>query len=106
MNCIIRKFFRQLTGKKSEITISKDDFLVDVRTVEEFAQGSVSNAINIPLDQIETELSQFKNKKNIVVFCKSGIRSERAKNILTQHGVTNVINGGGYVDVQNSLNQH
>ena len=50
-------------------------FLVDVRTPEEFNSGSVDGAINIPLSVLEQELSQFKNKENIIVFCRSGARS-------------------------------
>ena len=48
----------------------KDVFLVDVRSVEEFESGTAKNAINIPLQNIEKEISQFKDKKNIVLFCR------------------------------------
>jgi phage shock protein E len=74
-------------------------FYVDVRTPIEFAQGSVKCATNIPLDQIENQLYKFKNKKNIVVFCRSGNRSSQAKIILEHNGFTNVINGGSWEDV-------
>jgi phage shock protein E len=57
-------------------------FLVDVRTPQEFAAGSVKGAINIPLDQIEQQISLFKGKKSVVVFCRSGNRSSQAKRIL------------------------
>jgi len=74
--------------------INDDSFLVDVRTPGEFADGHVKGSVNIPLDNVAAELELFKNKKNIIVFCRSGGRSGMAKSILEQHGFTNVINGG------------
>ena len=46
----------------------KDVFLVDVRTPEEFAKGSATNAVNIPLNKIEIEKGQFQGKTNIILF--------------------------------------
>lgn len=76
----------------SEI-IKEGAFLVDVRSPAEFASGSVKNAANIPLNRLNEQLAQFKDKKNIVVFCLSGGRSAQAKSILEQNGFQNVING-------------
>ena len=74
-------------------------FLVDVRSSGEFASGSVKGAVNIPLDKIGNQLTKFKGKKNIVVFCQSGNRSGQAKSILENNGVQNVINGGSWSNV-------
>lgn len=70
----------------------KDVFLVDVRSVEEFESGTAKNAINIPLQNIEKEISQFKDKKNIVLFCRKGKRAEEAKKILARYNIS-AING-------------
>jgi rhodanese-related sulfurtransferase len=86
------------TQKVKPIT-KKETFYVDVRTPAEFAQGSAKGAINIPLDQIEKQLAKFKDKKNIVVFCRSGSRSSQAKAILEQNGIINITNGGSWEDV-------
>ena len=48
------------------------------------------------------QLAKFKNKKNIIVFCRSGNRSSMAKSILEQNGFTNVVNGGTW----NNVNQY
>ena len=69
-------------------------FLVDVRTEAEFAEGHVKGSTNIPLHTIPNELDQFKNKTNIIVFCRSGGRSSQAKAYLDVNGFMNVINGG------------
>jgi len=80
-------------------------FLVDVRTEGEVAEVSVPGAINIPLDQVPANLDQFKNAEGpVVVFCRSGARSENAKNWLVQNGVKEVHNAGGYPTVLNLKN--
>jgi phage shock protein E len=74
--------------------IEEGAFLVDVRTPGEFAGGHVKGSVNIPLDSLQTQISKFKDKKHIIVFCRSGNRSGMAKNILEQNGFKNVVNGG------------
>lgn len=95
------------SGAPDEIqtaTVNYDSaYLVDVRTVGEFAEGSVANAVNIPLDEVENQIEKFKNKKKIVVFCRSGKRSSQAKSILDEMGIANVIDGGGISDVQTTI---
>lgn len=86
-------------------TIQDHVFLVDVRTPDEFAEGSADGAINIPLSILEQEFSQFKNKENIIVFCRSGARSGNAQIILQQHGFENVVNGGPWQNVQQTLDE-
>ena len=73
-----------LAQEKSLATLvnEKDVFLVDVRSEKEFEAGSAAHAVNIPLENIEKELSQFQGKTNIIVFCRSGKRSEAAKKLL------------------------
>ena len=73
--------------------IEKGAFLVDVRTPEEFAEGSVKGAVNIPLDQVESRVNEFKGKSSVIVFCRTGNRSEQAKEILEKNGIKNIENG-------------
>ena len=75
-------------------------FLVDVRTPAEVAEQSVPGAENIPLNTIPDQLDRFKAAQGpVVVFCRSGARSENAKNWLKQNGVEDVHNAGGIADV-------
>ncbi len=82
--------------KKTEMNISKDDILekllsennyviVDVRTKEEYDQGHVVDALNIPYDQIDENVALDKNK-TIIVYCRSGNRSGIAFQTLTDLG--------------------
>ena len=79
--------------------IEQGAFLVDVRTPSEFAMGHVNGSVNIPLDRIPSQLAQFEDRKNIVVFCLSGGRSTQAKLLLEKNGFTNVFNGGTWEQV-------
>jgi phage shock protein E len=74
-------------------------YLVDVRGPGEFAGGSAKGAVNIPLDTLTQHLNKFKDKKQIVVFCRSGNRSSSAKNILERNGFKNVTDGGTWHNV-------
>ncbi len=66
--------------------IEQGAFLVDVREPAEFATGSVKGAVNIPLGSIASRLNKFKGKENIIVFCRSGVRSGQAKTTLETNG--------------------
>ena len=96
-----QKLFSCTPAVNLKSMIDEGAFLVDVRTTSEFESGHVKGSENIPLDSIPNQLAKFKNKKNIIVFCRSGARSGQAKNILQQNGFTNVINGGTW----NNVNQ-
>jgi len=85
--------------------VHQNAFLVDVRTPDEFASGSAKGAVNIPLAQLGDQLGKFKDKENIVVFCRSGNRSGQAKRILEQNGFQNITNGRTWQNVQSILNQ-
>lgn len=87
------------TTQKGKTITKEETFYVDVRTPAEFAQGSVKGSVNIPLDQIEKQLAKFKDKKKIIVFCRSGNRSSQAVAILNKNSITNVTNGGSWEDV-------
>ncbi len=93
------------TDENLAAVINEGAFLVDVRTLAEFAEGHVKNSINIPLDQVQNQLTKFKDKKQIVVFCRSGNRSAQAKSILERNGFTNVTNGGTWEDVDNLISK-
>jgi phage shock protein E len=101
--------FEKLFGSRSTANlgslIQDGAFLVDVRTPGEFAAGHVKGSVNIPLDKVAAELSRFKNKKHIIVFCRSGNRSSQAQLILNQNGFTNVVNGGTWSNVNSFVNK-
>jgi NADPH-dependent 2,4-dienoyl-CoA reductase/sulfur reductase-like enzyme/peroxiredoxin family protein/rhodanese-related sulfurtransferase/TusA-related sulfurtransferase len=76
---------------------SANDLLIDVRTREEFALGSITDAINIPLDELRARLAEIPHDRKLYVFCQVGLRGYLASRILMQNGHKQVYNlSGGY----------
>lgn len=71
--------------------------IVDVREPYEFQMGRIEGSINIPLGQVPERMEEFKTmKKPLVLCCASGGRSSQATLFLSQNGVEEVYNGGGW----------
>lgn len=70
--------------------------IIDVRTVEEYKEGHIDGAINLPLDII-SNIDVSKDKK-IIVYCRSGRRSNLAAIELIGLGYKNVYDMGGIID--------
>lgn len=86
-------------------SLRKKPYLVDVRTPEEFIGGNVENSVNIPLNQVPDRLTEFKNKDQIIVFCRSGNRSNKVKQLLQKEGFDNVLNGGTWKNIDHLIQQ-
>lgn len=82
----------------SPIAWSEDRVFIDVRTAEEFAQGHIEGALLMPHEQIADLIGNASLTKEapIALYCRSGRRSELAKQTLEDLGYTNVVNAGGY----------
>lgn len=76
-------------------------FWIDVRTAEEYAQGHIKGAINIPYEEIGGQISSITGDvdSDVRVYCRTGRRSGIAKDTLQGMGYANVINEGGYEDL-------
>lgn len=92
-----------LNGMTSAITPSqfkamdKDDYiLLDVRTEEEFENGHVDGAVNIPVDSLRDRLHELDKGKAIIEYCQVGLRGYIASRILKQNGFEVVNITGGY----------
>lgn len=70
--------------------------LVDVRETQEFKQGHIAGAVNIPLSQIERRLNEIPKDKPVYLYCRSGMRSKQAAKLLSRHGYNEIsqLNGG------------
>ena len=70
--------------------------LVDVRTPDEFALGSLKGAVNIPLDDMRERMQEIPQDKPVYLYCGVGLRGYLASNILLMNGykeVKNLIGG-------------
>lgn len=73
-----------------------NQIVVDVREPEEFASGHVKGAMNVPPAQLLQGAKVFEDvpkDTKIIVYCRTGSRSNVAMHILNELGYTNVING-------------
>ncbi len=72
-------------------------FILDVRPPEETSTGSIEGAVNIPLNDLRARIDEVPRDKEIVVYCKVGLRAYIAYRMLVQKGFRNVKNlSGGY----------
>lgn len=74
--------------------------IIDVRTVEEFNEGHIENAINLPLDEIESRaLEVFPDQEETyLLYCRSGNRSAQAAKIFKDLGYKAIYDFGGVND--------
>ena len=77
--------------------------IIDVRTPGEFNAGHIKGSINIPLQNVQNNLSKIKRDKPVITCCASGMRSASAKRILKSNGYKHVHNGGGWNSLQGKL---
>ena len=81
--------------------IIRDDntvILLDVRSTQEFKEGHLLGATNIPYGELKNKVSYLipNHGQTIIVYCQMGGRSEKAVNILQKMGYTNIyqLDGG------------
>ena len=70
-------------------------FVLDVRDDHEYAAGHVAGAVHIPVDALAMRLHEIPTGADIIVYCRSGMRSARACDILRRHAYTAVSLAGG-----------
>ena len=78
----------------------KNYIILDVRKPDEFAEGHIPGAINVPNEEIDTaEIAELPAKKQLIlVYCRSGRRSKEAAEKLAKLGYTNIVEFGGILD--------
>lgn len=86
-----------LTGELAHAKVAQGAFLLDVRSPGEFAEGHLAGAVNVPVNELEATLASLPVDRNreIVVYCRSGMRSSRARAILLKAGYSKVEDLGG-----------
>lgn len=77
--------------------------IVDVRTRGEYQSGHIKGSINIPLQELPSNLSRINKSKPVITCCASGMRSSSAKSILRQNGYSEVHNGGSWSSLEQQV---
>ena len=84
-----------------QIMDSQEGYIIlDVRTQEEYDQGHIPGAIQIPHEEIPEKAEDVLTDKDqlILVYCRSGRRSKLAAEALVELGYTNIKEFGGIQD--------
>lgn len=72
---------------------NKDNFLlIDVREKHELEICKISESVHIPMSEIPENISSISASNDIIVMCKSGIRSHKVCEFLREQGFSNVYN--------------
>lgn len=100
------KGYENLDAKQTEKLLNegKNILVIDVRSDNEYEKGHLINAINIPYDDdFKSELREIKDYKDktILVYCKTGNRSEKAAVKLVDNGFKNIKNATEGIDEYN-----
>ena len=94
--------YRQISMDEA-VKIMKDEknyIILDVRRPDEYAEGHIPGAINVPNEEIGTaEIAELPDKSQLIlVYCRSGRRSKEAAEKLVKLGYTNIVEFGGILD--------
>ena len=83
----------------------KDYIILDVRRPDEYAEGHIPGAINVPNEEIgTTEIAELPDKSQLIlVYCRSGRRSKEASEKLVKLGYTNIVEFGGILDYKGEI---
>lgn len=103
LNTQISKLTTRPAGEQCWQLIQEGATVIDVRSPQEFAGGHLPQAINIPLDNLDTWLHKLENRQQVfVLYCGAGIRAQKGCDILKANGLESVINGGALKDLLSS----
>ncbi len=75
---------------------NEKSILLDVRTKQEFENGSIKGFINIPLDELRNNLDKLDKSKKVYITCQVGIRGYVAARLLEGYGYDCYNLSGGY----------
>ena len=77
----------QVVDTNGAVSLMDDDKLIilDVREEKERSAGFLNNDLNIPMGQVKAKMDSLDKSKNILVYCKSGTRSDRIADILSKN---------------------
>ena len=94
--------YRQISMNEA-VKMMKDEknyIILDARRPDEYAEGHIPGAINIPNEEIGTEeIPELPDKSQLIlVYCRSGKRSKEASEKLIKLGYTNIVEFGGILD--------
>jgi phage shock protein E len=87
----------RITPKQARALLDRGACLVDVRSPAEYRREHVDGAINIPIHVLSAYFGDLADRDcPVIVYCRTGERSEVAFRVLQQRGLEYVYDGGAY----------
>jgi rhodanese-related sulfurtransferase len=90
---LLGRWHEPVDTEQAKALIRQGAVVVDVRSQNEFAEGAVKCAVNLPLEDLDTNLDKFRNGKYLL-YCRSGMRSQIAATRLKEKGLDNIFDLG------------
>jgi rhodanese-related sulfurtransferase len=99
--------YRQISMDEA-VKMMKDEknyIILDVRRPDEYSEGHIPGAINVPNEKIgTTDIAELPSKSQLIlVYCRSGRRSKEASEKLVKLGYTNIVEFGGILDYKGEI---
>ncbi|MGI9536198.1 MAG: rhodanese-like domain-containing protein [Desulfocapsaceae bacterium] len=102
---LFREKIQSISSKQTKDLVSSRELdhyqLVDVRQPGEYAKGHLPGALLIPLSELPARAAELDETKQTIVYCRSGVRSKTACQILTRLGIDKVLNMEGGITSYN-----
>jgi rhodanese-related sulfurtransferase len=99
--------YREITMEEAVNIMSTEGgyVILDVRRPDEYAEGHIPGAINVPNETIGTaEIPELPDKGQLIlVYCRSGRRSKEAAGKLAGLGYTSIVEFGGILDYKGEI---
>ncbi|KAA6450287.1 rhodanese-like domain-containing protein [Bacillus cereus] len=88
---------KEMTAKalENKLMAQEEVHIIDVREVEEIAEGKIPKALHIPLGLLEYRIHELDKNKEYIIVCRSGGRSSRAVQFLEGYGYQVINMNGG-----------
>lgn len=95
-----KKKYETVSPARAKEAQDQGAMLIDVRESSEYRSGHAPGARHIPVQVIERRLGEIPKERQIVVMCQSGMRSQRAAEILSRNGYQVLNVSGGIIGWQ------
>lgn len=102
---LFRDTIQSISSERTKEIVASEELehyqLIDVRQPGEYAKGHIPGALLIPLGELAARVNELDDAKHTIVYCRSGVRSKSACQILTRLGIDSPLNMKGGISSYN-----
>jgi len=90
---LLGRWHAPVDAEEAKALIQMGAVIVDVRSQNEFAEGAIKCAVNLPLEDLDGNMDKFRDGK-FLLYCRSGMRSQIAATKLKENGLQDIFDLG------------